>query len=527
MSLLNASIFVTGAAIIALELLASRIMLPYFGISLYIWSGILSITLISIALGYFVGGHLAERLSRRSDPAASLRQTLSILPLIASIALIVAAFAYPVLFYKLAIVDLVLGAFVGCVVLLLLPVVAASAMNPVLVAYRLRRQQGQVSGDAGSGLVFFVSTVGSVVGVLVTAFGLIPYIDNHRSVLIVALCFVAVSLLITLTTGNLVQRKWPLTLAVITLAGGLAALLSVDRWTGRQASHLHDGALWSLEASEQSFFGTIKVLRVAETNSADRWGRILFHDGIIQNQIGSDGRSLSLFTYALESLAYAFVEKPRKALVLGLGAGIVPMRLSQRGIEVTVVEINPSMWSIAERYFGFDRRRVGTFQADARTFVNNCSDKYDVIVVDLFQGDGTPDYLATYDFFIALRACLAPRGAVVVNTFFGRLNRLADRHFAATLVAAFPAVINFAGFYVTMSDPPATTFEYAIEGVPDNIADEMRSVLGTPSVLTPAMIAGGRIIRDDRNFLSSETMSDDRAYREAIIRRVPPALLLN
>ena len=49
--LLNAIIFVSGGAILALELLASRIMTPYFGVSLYIWTGILSITLISLALG--------------------------------------------------------------------------------------------------------------------------------------------------------------------------------------------------------------------------------------------------------------------------------------------------------------------------------------------------------------------------------------------------------------------------------------------------------------------------------------------
>src|SRR5918999_1399501 len=64
--LLYAIIFVSGAAILALELLASRIMTPYFGVSLYIWTGILSITLVSLALGYWLGGKLAA--SRTSGP---------------------------------------------------------------------------------------------------------------------------------------------------------------------------------------------------------------------------------------------------------------------------------------------------------------------------------------------------------------------------------------------------------------------------------------------------------------------------
>ena len=51
--MLHTIIFVTGGAILALELLSSRILTPYFGVSLYIWSGILSITLISLAGGYW------------------------------------------------------------------------------------------------------------------------------------------------------------------------------------------------------------------------------------------------------------------------------------------------------------------------------------------------------------------------------------------------------------------------------------------------------------------------------------------
>src|SRR4030042_3143265 len=54
-------IFITGAVTLSLEVLASRIMTPYFGVSLYIWAGILSITLIFLALGYRLGGQMSQR----------------------------------------------------------------------------------------------------------------------------------------------------------------------------------------------------------------------------------------------------------------------------------------------------------------------------------------------------------------------------------------------------------------------------------------------------------------------------------
>jgi len=58
-------IFLTGAVTLSLELLASRIMTPYFGVSLYIWAGILSITLVSLAADYRVGACCRKPRTRR------------------------------------------------------------------------------------------------------------------------------------------------------------------------------------------------------------------------------------------------------------------------------------------------------------------------------------------------------------------------------------------------------------------------------------------------------------------------------
>jgi hypothetical protein len=72
--LLYAILFVTGGAVLALELLASRIMTPYFGVSLYIWTGILSITLVALALGV-LGGRSAggPGMRARTTPRALWR----------------------------------------------------------------------------------------------------------------------------------------------------------------------------------------------------------------------------------------------------------------------------------------------------------------------------------------------------------------------------------------------------------------------------------------------------------------------
>src|SRR5512146_2652920 len=81
-------IFITGGAILALELLASRIMTPYFGVSLYIWTGILSITLVSLALGYWAGGRYADGKAGVPMPLSRLVRGDALLPAVAAIGII-------------------------------------------------------------------------------------------------------------------------------------------------------------------------------------------------------------------------------------------------------------------------------------------------------------------------------------------------------------------------------------------------------------------------------------------------------
>ena len=58
-------IFITGGVILSLELIASRILAPFFGVSLYIWTAILSVTLAFLALGYQFGGWMTLKVEEK------------------------------------------------------------------------------------------------------------------------------------------------------------------------------------------------------------------------------------------------------------------------------------------------------------------------------------------------------------------------------------------------------------------------------------------------------------------------------
>ena len=58
------TVFLTGASVMVIELLGTRMIAPFYGTSLYVWSSLISVTMIALALGYFVGGRWADRAKR-------------------------------------------------------------------------------------------------------------------------------------------------------------------------------------------------------------------------------------------------------------------------------------------------------------------------------------------------------------------------------------------------------------------------------------------------------------------------------
>ncbi len=523
-------IFISGGAILALELLASRIMTPYFGVSLYIWTGILSITLVSLALGYWWGGRLAG-----NTQARRLGLLFAIMPALAGLAIIAACALYPFVFHPLARWSLSGGAFAACMILLFLPLVATSAMNPLLVALLLQQQEKR-KGDAGSGLVFFVSTLGSVAGVIITAFGLIPYISNYTATLMVALLLGLLSLVAA--SSKLVMAGRSTVTACGIAAMACAALLAWqgDRYTGRQGPVAFSGAQWQVEGTHSSLFGTVKILRSA-ADADGKFLRMYFHDGLIQNSVDSNQRSISFYTWALEALAHAYRPQMQDVLMLGLGAGIVPSRLERAGARVEVVEIDPASLAVAQQYFGFDAKRVITHQADARTFVGDCKPRHDVVLVDLFHGDGTPDYLITREFFRDLKGCLKPGGVAIFNTFANLDDTRSYAHLLATLQSELPHVALFRpdwpgarqinSFLVASPVPLPAAQRVTISDVPERHSAALWDMLAKPRVVGNELTTGGRIIYDAWNAAALDMAASQAAFRQGVLNAAPPALLMN
>lgn len=153
--------FINGFVIMAIELLGSRVMAPYFGSSVYVWGSIITVFMLSLSLGYLWGGRLS---TRRSD----VRQFASFFVAAAVLTLPIIFWADPVMNrIFLSVEDPRYGSLLTALLLYFLPICVMGMVSPysVRLLVSTREQSGGVAG-----LLYFVSTLGSALGTLATSF---------------------------------------------------------------------------------------------------------------------------------------------------------------------------------------------------------------------------------------------------------------------------------------------------------------------------------------------------------------------
>jgi predicted membrane-bound spermidine synthase len=408
---LLAIVFLAGAAVMSIEILGTRIVGPVFGVNLFVWSALLTVTLAALAAGYFVGGVIVDR--RPSDLLAGL-------VVLAAGALLgfVPPLRAPVL--RLAAALGPRGGPLLSAVLLFVPSLALlGTLGPIAV--RLTTDTTKAIGHRVGG-TYAVSTAGSLVGTLVTGFALVPAFDTG------AILF-GIALLLVLSGAAFLalhRRRAALAALVLPLIGRLAPDPS-----------LPPGIV--IRERAQSLYGLVEVIEDGNRNV-----RLLRADhSIIGAQFLADRSPAFSFVHLLETVRFARPEAQR-VLQIGLGAGSLGTALGALGKTVDVVEIDPAVVRFAEAYFGF--RATGEVHTeDARAFLFRTEHPYDVIVHDTFTGGTTPEHLLSLEVVRRMHALLIPKGIVVLN-FVGYLNgphAEATEAVARTLRADFPNVRAF------------------------------------------------------------------------------------
>jgi len=400
--------FLVGGGTLSTEISASRLLAPFFGASTVVWANIIGLTLAYLALGYWLGGRLADR---RPEP-----RVLGAILLVAAAALAVTPFAArPFLRWALHGFDAVsagsiVGSFFAALALFAVPVTALGAAAPFLVRLALDSvaEAGRVAGR-----LYALSTAGSLAGTFVAALVTIPWAGTQRTLVGTAAC-------VAVGAALLLGRAWLLAPVAV------AALLAVPPPQIKSAIYQTESRYQYIRVvSDGSGGRELELNEGVATHSAWRPDTVL------------TGRYWDLFLMLPPLLPHP----PERMLVIGNAGGTMARAYGRfyPGVAIDGVELDPKLNVVARRFFGAgDNPRLRLIAADGRPYLERTKNHYDLIVVDAYRQPYVPFYLATSEFFRLAREHLRPGGAIALNVAATPTDRKLSRAIGTTLLTAFP-----------------------------------------------------------------------------------------
>ena len=408
-----------GAIVMVVEVLGSRVIGPFFGVSLFVWTSLITVTLVALAVGYAFGGWLADR---QDSPG-----TLYGIVLAAGVCVLAIPLLQATVLKACAGLGLRLGALVSSGVLFGPALFLLGCVSPFLV--RLVANEMKSLGRTVGGL-YARSTAGSCIGTVVTGFFLIGELGVSRIFLLAGI------LLCALGAGYFLafRRNW---VAALLLPLSIF-LVPADVLP---AKTLADGTQAKVIEKRDSFYGN---LRVVDYSFANRHTRELLIDGLIQG--GGDvatGLSIYEYAYPMQFLPRALYPEGRRSLVIGLGAGFVPRWYAAQGIATEVVDIDPQVLSLARKHFSFPAG-IPVHIEDARHFLAQSRASYDYIVLDVFNGDTTPGHLLSVEAMRLLAERLNQQGVLAIN-LVGSLQR--ENFMTASVIRTLQTVFDQVDIY--------------------------------------------------------------------------------
>ena len=391
--LLYSTVTLTGGAVLIIEVAATRFLSPYFGASLYVLSSVLSCILGALALGYFVGGRLADRY-----PSPRLLYTLLGGSGLLTILLFILSKAF--LLDSLLGAGIWLGPLLATLTTFFIPALILGIDSPFVV--RLVSEELESTDQSGriAGTVFCLSTIGSIIGSVLAGFYIIPTFGVSYTIIGTA-SVIVIGAVVTL--WSLREIRW----AGLLLISFLFTLLITH--------HLLPGQTQLVEAS-----GLYSELTVSNGTMFDRHVRLLRRD-LNYSSVQFQDNLTTPFDYMQYAELYPRLQpETNDYLILGGGAYTIPKQLIDRNerLDVTVVEIEPSLYSIAQEHFHLEGSEQLTVHTnDARVFLQETKSQYDIILIDVMNsGHVLPSHLTSQEFFILVKSRLRPDGVVIFNT---------------------------------------------------------------------------------------------------------------
>jgi spermidine synthase len=415
-------VFLSNSCIMVIELVASRLIAPRVGVSLYTWTSVIGVILAGISIGNAIGGRLADRW-------ASTSLLGGILSAAALSSLLILWLNNDLHDWQLpAAVPLMVWIILYIAAVFMLPSIILGCVSPVVVKLSLTslNRTGRTVGQ-----IYAWSSIGSIVGTFLTGFGLISWFGTKTTILLVA------GLLLLLGIWFLSDTTWrkALVRVLLVVALGASGYYALDR----------GGYLCGECLRESNYF----CINVNEKEIGDRTVRELILDRLVHSYADLEDPTNLAYgyerTYA-QIIQPLMIAKPAlDAFFIGGGGYTFPRYMEATFPEshLVVAEIDPEVTVTAQAMLGLPQdTRIETHNRDARLYLDHqCpSDAYDIVFGDAFNDYSVPYHLTTREFARTIDRVLRDDGVYMANIIDGGRFGHFFRAYVATIRSVFPYV---------------------------------------------------------------------------------------
>ena len=409
-------IFLVNIIYMILELIASRVLSPFFGNSNIIWTSVIGVILLSTSIGNYLGGIAADKgvLNKKIKLILSLSGILIMI-----IPLIQANFLNMV---TVMIHSLKIGAILSTVVLFFLPAMFIGMLSPIIIKIKLEdfNNAGKISGR-----IYAIATLGSIVGTFLGGFLLVPNFGSNEILFVLAIIMFV--LMLYSDYENIFNNAKKIT--------GLSFLGIVFCCTC-----FYSYSYVNIQNGTKVLEGDGNVFVSYDT----QYGRVIIYNG---EEDGEKCRLLTIdkgnesATYIDEDKCYDLVFEYTKyydlmfkssreiknvAMIGGAGYSYPKYFISHfLDKNMDVIEIDEKITEIAKNFFFLDKlindfnldknNRLNLIEEDGRVFLNKNNKKYDAILNDAFSGESPAKTLTTIEAAQKIYSSLNDKGVYLTN----------------------------------------------------------------------------------------------------------------
>lgn len=389
--LLKVTVFISGASVMILELVGARVLAPYLGTSIIVWTSLLGVVMASLSAGYYLGGKAADI---KAD-----YKVLAYIIFLAGISVGAVAVFKPVVLVLVqsAVTDIRWGSLLSAFILFTPANIFLGAVSPYAVKLYF---SGPKHIGAAVGNLYAVSTVGSIVGTYLTGFLFISYFGNTNLIFSLAALLVFLSLFVYPAKMKircfmvLFFSAMPLLNSNLHSSFVSSGFLDIDTQYNR---------VWIVDSTDPL---TGRPVRSLSTGAR-----------FIQSAMYLDGDDLAVEYTKFFNIADYFKSNIKKALMIGGGAYSYPKNflLEHKNAEVDVAEIDSGLTKLAKQFFGLeDSPRLQVSHQDGRVFLDRTDRRYDAVFIDAFASS-VPFHLTTKEFVGEVFEHLNDGGVVAMN----------------------------------------------------------------------------------------------------------------